>query len=101
MYKEEVVWGSWVQMRKARELNVLKLTCSSLFIGADWFWIFFFSYFNIPYYIYLLELKLWKKNILSEGLQEKWENKKKQWICQDKKNTQRIMGDSLDILQKI
>lgn len=43
-----------MQIRKAKEVNVLKLTCSPLFIGSNFF---FFAFFNIAYHIQLLELK--------------------------------------------
>lgn len=47
MQKEEVVWGSCVQIIKAKDVKVLKLTCSSLFIGSE----IFFAFFNIAYHI--------------------------------------------------
>lgn len=86
-----------MQIRKAKEVNVFKLTCFSLFICAYWFSIFSFSLLYIA-----VGIKIIRNEDSAWGIaRERWEQREAVNLTRsDKKNTQRIMGGSLDIAKK-
>lgn len=95
--KKEVVWGSWVQIRKVKEVNMFKLTCSPSFIHAYWFSIFSFSLLYIA-----AGIKIIRKEHSAWGIaREMWEQKETMNLSSSyKKNTPRIMGGSCILHRK-